>query len=185
MSERQTKRLILRQWNEKDFDAYADYYADKEMARYVGGAVERNQAWRRMATLIGHWVLRGFGYWAVEEKETGRFVGAVGLWRPEGWPELELGYWLVRDMHGKGYASEAGAEARDYAFEALDADSLVSYIHPDNEPSKRVAERLGARFDRVIELLSYGPHCVYRYPRPTKKRSGAGGVHGIDNAARL
>lgn len=89
----------------------------------------------------------------------------MGLWFSEGWPELELGYWLMPNMQGKGYATEAGVKSRDYAWEVVGAKSLVSYIHPENEPSKRVAERLGARFEENIDLLSHGPHCVYRYPR--------------------
>jgi RimJ/RimL family protein N-acetyltransferase len=164
--ELKTERLLLRQWQQKDFEPYAEYYADEEMARYVGGRSDRPNAWRRMASLIGHWVLRGYGYWAVEEMKTGEFVGCVGLWFPEGWPELELGYWLMRDMQGKGYATEAAVKAREYAFEVLQADTLVSYIHPDNEPSKRVAERLGARYENTIELLEHGPHCVFRHPKP-------------------
>ena len=163
MIERETQRLFLRQLQERDFETVAEFYADEETARYTGGVATRDQAWRRMASLIGHWILRGYGYWAVEEKKTGHLAGCVGLWRSEGWPELELGYWLVRGMQGKGYAIEAGAEAKSFAFEVLGAKSLVSYIHPDNEPSKRVAERLGARFENVIELLSFGPHCIYRY----------------------
>ncbi len=168
MIELETERLLLRQWQEEDFEFYAEYYADQEMAKYVGGLSDREQAWRRMASLIGHWVLRGYGYWAVEERGTGKFVGCVGLWFSEGWPELELGYWLMRDAQGKGYAVEAASKSRDYAYEALGTETLVSYIHPDNEPSKRVAQRLGARYEETIELLDYGPHCVYRYPRTSK-----------------
>lgn len=166
MVELETQRLLLRPWQAKDFEAYAAYYADEEMARYVGGTCTREQAWRRMATLIGHWALCGYGYWAVEEKQTGRFVGSVGLWRSDGWPELELGYWLTRAMQGKGYATEAALEARRYAFDVLGVDTLVSYIHPENEPSKRLAERLGARYEATIELLNYGRHCVFRHPKP-------------------
>lgn len=166
MREVETERLLLRQWRESDFEPYAEYYSDEEMARFVGGPCDRPAAWRRMASLIGHWELRGYGYWAVEEKVSGNFVGAVGLWFPEGWPELELGYWLTRETQGKGYATEAGATARDRAWEVLGAESLVSYIHPDNQPSKRVAERLGARSERVIELLDYGSLEVFRYPKP-------------------
>ncbi len=164
MVKQQTERLLLRQWQASDFEPYAAYYADEEMAKYVGGMSSREDAWRRMASEIGHWTLRGFGYWAVEEKDSGKFVGSVGLWFPEGWPELELGYWLMRDMHGKGYAIEAALKSRTFAYDVVGAKTLVSYIHPDNEPSKRVAERLGARFERVIELLDHGPHCVYRHP---------------------
>lgn len=165
MNEIKTERLLLRQFEERDFEPYADYFADKETAKYVGGHCDPDKAWRRMATLIGHWALRGYGYWAVEEQQTGSFVGSVGLWFSEGWPELELGYWLRRDMQGKGYAVEAARAARNYAYEVVRAETLVSYIHPDNEPSKRVAEKLGASFEKVIELLDHGPHCVYRYPR--------------------
>ncbi|MEE9207654.1 MAG: GNAT family N-acetyltransferase [Gemmatimonadota bacterium] len=165
MKEVKTERLLLRQLEERDFEFYAEYFADEATARYVGGRCDRDTAWRRMATLIGHWELRGYGYWAVEERETGKFVGCVGLWFSEGWPELELGYWLRPEMQGRGYAVEAARESRAYAFEVVGADTLVSYIHPDNEPSKRVAERLGAQLEEVIELLDHGPHCVYRYPR--------------------
>lgn len=158
---------MLRQWEAGDFEAYARYYAREETARFVGGVADRDRAWRRLVSLIGHWTLRGYGYWAVAEKETEHFVGCAGLWRSAGWPELELGYWLVPEMQGKGYASEAAAAVRDFAFDILGTHSLVSYIDPDNEPSKRVAERLGARFEETIELLSHGLQCVYRYPTPT------------------
>jgi len=170
-----TKRLLLRQWANDDFESFATYYADEEMARFVGGKSDREAAWRRMASLIGHWALRGYGYWAVEECDTGRFVGCVGLWFSDGWPELELGYWLTRDMQGKGYATEAARRARDYAFGVVGSETLVSYIHPDNAPSKRVAEALGARCETVMELLNYGPHCVYRYPKPPATRTLASG----------
>ncbi|MCG8435967.1 MAG: GNAT family N-acetyltransferase [Gammaproteobacteria bacterium] len=162
--ELETERLLLRQWRAEDFEIYAGYYADKTLAKYVGGKSSREQAWRRMASLIGHWALRGYGYWAVEEKHSGKFVGCVGLWFSDGWPELELGYWIMPDMQGKGYATEAGGKSRDYAYDIVGAKTLVSYIHPDNEPSKRVAERLGAHYEKTIDLLTYGPHCVYRYP---------------------
>jgi len=159
----ESDRLVLRPWREDDFEIYAAYYADEKMARYVGGVHDREQAWRRLAMLIGHWTLRGYGYWAVEEKQTGNFVGCVGLWRSQGWPEMELGYWILEKMQGHGYATEAAIRSRDYALEVLKADSLVSYVHPDNEPSKRVAVKAGAHLEKTIELLTYGPHCVYRY----------------------
>ena len=162
----ETKRLRLRHWREDDFNSYAAYYANEETARFVGGCHDRDKAWRRMASELGHWILRGYGYWAVEEKETAAFVGCVGLWLPEGWPELELGYWLMPEMQGKGYAAEACLRSLDYAYEVVGVDTLVSYIDPENEPSKRLAERLGGRYENIIELLDFGPHCVYRYRRP-------------------
>lgn len=68
-------------------------------------------------------------------------------------------------MQGKGYATEAALKAREYAYEVLGIDTLFSYIHFANEASKRVAKRLGARYERTTELLDHGPHCVYRHPR--------------------
>ncbi len=166
MNELETARLLLRQWEAKDVEPFIEFYAEPEAARFVGGSASPDQAWRRLASYIGHWALLGFGLWAVEEKASGALAGCVGLWKSAGWPELELGYWLVPGAWGKGYATEAGAAARDFAWTALAAESLVSYIAPDNEASVKVAERLGARYDRTIDLLGFGPHRVYRYPRP-------------------
>jgi len=159
----ETKRLKLRQWNANDFGNFARYYADEDNARYVGGQKDTEMAWRHMALLIGHWQLKGFGYWAVNEKDSNDFVGCIGLWQSPGWPELELGYWLVKEQQGKGYALEACLRCIDYAREVLHAPSLVSYIDPRNGPSIQLAKRLGATHTDTIELLSYGPHCVFRH----------------------
>ena len=164
--ELETERLRLRLWRSADLDTYAAAYADEEVARFIGGRCDRAQAWRRMAAEVGHWTLRGYGFWALEEKASGEVAGCCGLWFPEGWPELELGYWLLSRAQGKGYATEAGRRAREYAYENLGATTLVSYIHPDNVPSQRVAERLGAHHEKTIELCDFGPHHVYRHPGP-------------------
>lgn len=162
----ETERLLMRQLGQADFQTYAEYYNDEVTARYVGGEMSRAQAWRHMASIAGHWVLKGFGIWAVEEKSSGDFIGCIGLWEPEGWPELEVGYWLIESAQGRGYACEAALRARDFAYQELGATTLVSYIDPDNIPSIRLAERMGATFDRTIELLDFGLHCVYRHPNP-------------------
>jgi RimJ/RimL family protein N-acetyltransferase len=159
----ETKRLRLRQWAQRDFGNFARYYADQDNARYVGGQKDPDQAWRHMALQIGHWKLKGFGYWAVDEKDTNDFVGCAGLWQSPGWPELELGYWLVKEHQGKGYALEACLRCKEYACETLRAPSLVSYIDPANAASIRLATRLGAVYEHTIELASYGPHCIYRH----------------------
>lgn len=161
-----TDRLRLRLWRNDDLPSYARFFANEHAARFVGGACPDYEAWRRLAVVAGHWALKGFGLWAVEELEGGAFVGCVGVQRPEGWPETELGYWIAPEMQRRGYATEAGRRAREHAYETLELDTLVSFIHPDNLPSIRVAERLGARLERHIELLSFGRHCVYRHPGP-------------------
>ena len=161
-----TERLRLRQWRDSDLGAYAAFFADERQARFVGGACPDYEAWRRLAVVAGHWALKGFGLWAVEERDGGGFVGCVGVQKPEGWPEMELGYWIAPGMQHRGYATEAGLAARAHAYDTLDIDTLVSFIHPDNTPSIRVAERLGASLERYIELLAFGRHGVYRHPGP-------------------
>ena len=163
MNSIETDRLLLRQWEEGDFEKFEAYYADENTAKYVGGRKNSDDAWRHMALQIGHWLLKGFGYWAVDEKETGEFVGCVGLWQSSGWPELELGYWLVSEHQGKGYAYEAALKCKEYAIDVLQARSLVSYIDPNNLPSIKLAEKLGAKYEETIELVDHGAHCVYRY----------------------
>jgi ribosomal-protein-alanine N-acetyltransferase len=158
-----TERLILRQWRPSDFEPFARFHADPEHSRYIGGPMSRPMSWRYFAGVIGHWALRGFGFWAVEEKDSKRLIGGVGLWYPDGWPELELAYWLVPESQGKGLATEAGLKSLEIAFDVMRVETLVSFIRPNNEPSIRVAERLGGVSEGTIEFLERGPHSVYRY----------------------
>ena len=144
----QTERLLLRAFSDADLDAYAAMCADAEVMRYLsvtGALLSREDAWRQMALFAGHWALRGFGMWAVEERESGRFIGRVGLHQPEGWPDRELGWSLARPAWGRGYATEAARAAADYAFRTLRWAHLIHLILPGNDRSIRVAERLGAR----------------------------------------
>ena len=120
----------MRQWRPEDFDDLAACHGDPEVARFIGGVCDRAESWRRLATIVGHWQPRGYGMWALEEKGSGDFCGSVGLWFPEGWPELEVGYWLARAKQGRGYAAEAVIRSRVYAHEVLGADGLVSYPTP-------------------------------------------------------
>jgi RimJ/RimL family protein N-acetyltransferase len=144
----QSERLLLRAFSDADLDAYAAMCADAEVMRYLsvtGALLSREDAWRQMALFAGHWTLRGFGMWAVEERVSGQFVGRVGLHQPEGWPDRELGWSLARPAWGRGYATEAARAAADYAFRTLRWPHLIHLILPGNDRSIRVAERLGAR----------------------------------------
>ena len=159
----ETERLLLRAWQQFDYPPMRDYYSNPKMTEYLGGVQDAESAFRQMATYLGHWQLFGFGYWALEEKTTSHFVGGCGLWKSPQWPEIELGYWLLPDFHGKGIALEAAQAAKDYAFKTLNLNTLVSYIDADNKSSIRLAEKLGGQAEPAIELLNYGPHLVYRY----------------------
>jgi RimJ/RimL family protein N-acetyltransferase len=111
--------------------------------RFLGGVTDREQAWRAMATHAGHWVLKGYGTWAVERRSDGLLLGRVGLWEPEGWPGVELGWKLCREAWGHGYAQEAARGAMKWAWSSLDLPRLISLIDPRNAASIRVAQRLG------------------------------------------
>ena len=159
----ETERLIFRQWNRSDYPAFANFYASDENARFVGGIKKPEGAWRLMATYIGQYALTGCSYLAVDEKASGNLVGAIGLWNSDPWPEPELGYWLIPAYQGKGYGMEAGMVVKDFALNTFNMPSLVSYIDPANEPSKKLALRLGASYETTVDLLEFGPHHVYRY----------------------
>lgn len=142
----ETERLVLRMFRESDTDAYAEMLSDPEVMRFLGGKpLPRAEAWRNMAMVLGHWHLRGYGMWAVEEKATGEMVGRVGCWYPEGWPGLEVGWTLRRRFWGRGYATEAARASINYAFDVLGRARVISLIAPENVNSIRVAERLGER----------------------------------------
>ena len=155
MSQLETERLVLRMFCEEDFEQYAGVMCDAEVTRFLGdGApLSRELAWRQMAMILGHWQLRGYGLWAVEEKESGRLVGRVGFFNPEGWPGFELGWVLGREFWGRGFATEAARRALEFAFEVLGREHVISLIRPDNVASVRVAERLGERLEGRTELF--------------------------------
>jgi RimJ/RimL family protein N-acetyltransferase len=155
-----TERLVLRALRASDFEAYAAMCADPEVRRFLGDGrpLERPAAWREMAVLLGHWDLRGFGQWALVERENGGLVGRAGLWQPEGWPGLEVGWILGRSFWGKGFAIEAARASLAHAFETVGAERVISLIRPDNTRSIRVAERLGEHYDRRVELARIVHH---------------------------
>lgn len=164
----ETDRLRLRGFTPDDADAFARLNANPEFIRYLGNGqpIDAGESWRVMSLLVGHWTLRGFGMWLVEEKDSGAFVGRVGLWYPESWPAIELGWGIHPDFWGKGYASEAAIASARWAFENLALESLISVIDPRNLASKKVAERIGETFDRT-EFVKDRDCDIYRITRET------------------
>ena len=141
----ETNRLKLRDFQENDLTAYLTLVGDAAAMRYIGTGrtLNREEAWQQITTILGHWHLRGYGLWAVEEKTSGKLVGRVGLYNPEGWPGLEVGWALIPRFQGQGYATEAAMASLDFAFGEVGADEIISCIQPGNAPSIAVAERLG------------------------------------------
>ena len=171
----ETERLVLRPFRDDDL---ADYFAmmdspEVRTAMRVPDGAGLPEAFDAMAAWLGQWELRGTGHWALEEKSSGRFVGRAGLHRPErhDWPGVEVGWTLHPDQWGRGYATEAGAEAVRYGFEQLGEERLFSCIVPDNHRSQAVARRLGFELieERVISFFPEEPevHGIWALDRDT------------------
>jgi len=143
----------------------ADLFAHEPTARFIGGTCNDEDAWRRMATLVGHVALRGYGVWAVEELSTRQFIGYCGPWYPHGWPEPEIAWSLRASFQGRGFATEAAVCARRYAYEVLGWRTAVSCIALQNDASIRVALRLGAKLERTAVNRGWDIG-IYRHPGP-------------------
>jgi RimJ/RimL family protein N-acetyltransferase len=143
--ELKTERLILRLPQVDDFDAYADMHANEEAARHIGGAQKRAASWRKFLQMPGAWAMQGFAMFSVVEKSSGRWIGQVGPWKPEGWPGNEVGWAFHPSAWGRGYATEAAIAAIDWAFANLDWSEMIHCIAPENHASQALAQRLGSR----------------------------------------
>ena len=139
-----TDRLMLRPLTGDDFEAYAAFAADPDQMRHLGGAMARAVAWRDLTLRAGAWLTRGFSMFSVIERDTGRWVGRIGPWQPEGWPGTEVGWGVAAGFAGRGYAYEAAVAAMDYAVDMLGWTDIIHTIAPGNERSIRLARRLGS-----------------------------------------
>lgn len=140
----ETARLILRPPGQEDLEGWAELMADPVAARFIGGQQPRATAWRMMATMAGAWALKGFGMFSVIDKASGRWLGRIGPWVPEDWPGTEVGWGLHPAAQGQGYAAEAAVATIDWAFEHLGWTEVIHCIDPENTPSQKLAQRLGA-----------------------------------------
>jgi RimJ/RimL family protein N-acetyltransferase len=141
----ETPRLWLRPPLSEDFDAWARFAADPAATRYLGGPVARSVAWRSFLTMAGAWRIQGFAMFSVIEKSSGRWLGRVGPWYPEGWPGTEVGWGIVSDCWRRGYAAEAATAAIDWVFSDLGWREVIHVIDVDNAASRALARKLGSR----------------------------------------
>jgi RimJ/RimL family protein N-acetyltransferase len=156
-----TERLTLRGYTLADWPAYRAFYKS-DATDYIGGRQDMRSAWSLFAGQAGHWALHDYG-WFIVDDGTGA-VGSVGLHNPPHHPDLEIGWIVFEAGRGKGYATEAAQAALTWGADVIAAaPRLVSYIDRDNAASKRVATKLGARFDG--EMAAHDPACeVWVHP---------------------
>jgi len=157
-----TDRLILRANRESDLDAVAAFMAS-DRSHIIGGPRDRVDCWKMIAGNLGHWALRGYGFWTMEDAASGQPAGGVGFVFREGWEEPELGWHVYGGFEGQGLAFEAACAARDHGAAHFGLNGVVSNIDPKNARSRALAERMGARVEREGTLLGH-PCLVYRHP---------------------
>ncbi|NDV99132.1 GNAT family N-acetyltransferase [Salipiger sp. PrR002] len=160
----ETERLILRGPEPSDAEAMIAFLLDPVRAEGFGGYAHRGDAWRWFALNVGHWHLRGYGYFTIEDKASGQPAGICGVWNPEGWPEPEIGWVVFDGFEGKGIAREAALRVRRYAYEDLGLSTITSNIVPGNTRSVALAERLGAVYERTYTNYAMGEDMLYRHP---------------------
>ena len=166
----ETERLRLRSWRKDDFRPYHAILQHPDVHRHFGPEpMSVEEAWRRLTSAVGGWQFNGFGTWAVERKDDGKLVGNAGIftgWRamePEFGEEPEMGWIFAAETHGKGMASEGCQAVLDWTEANLDPTPIWAIIAPANEPSLRLAEKLG--FERFSETLYHNdPTVVLRRP---------------------
>ncbi|MEZ2131251.1 MULTISPECIES: GNAT family N-acetyltransferase [unclassified Sinorhizobium] len=160
----ETERLFLRPPRMEDWPEYAELMRS-ERAIYMGGPHATKAAWGMFCHDMALWTLMGHGALMMEDRNTGLCLGQVGINHGPLFPEHELGWFVYPDAEGKGYAYEAAGALRDWAFKVRRLATLVSYIHPDNIRSRRLAERLGAKLDATAPREDPAD-LVFRYPEP-------------------
>src|SRR6476646_9644192 len=168
----ETTRLVLRWWRDDDLDPYAALCADREVMRYIGPGTgqTREQAAAAMASFRATWAERGFGLWCVTRPDDDVCIGFVGLhvpdFLPEVLPAVEIGWRLARPEWGRGYATEGALAVRDFAFDRVGLDRLVSIAHADNHASTGVMQKLGMTLERAtVHPHHHMPVVVYELRR--------------------
>lgn len=146
----ETERLRMRGHDIRDFEASASMWADERVVRFITRKPStRAQAWSRLLLYMGHWQAVSYGYWVVEDRETGAFLGEVGFadFKREITPPLdgipEAGWALVPEAHGRGIATEAVMAALQWADHHIAGSHTVCLFDPEHEASLRVAEKAG------------------------------------------
>ncbi|NDC59212.1 MAG: N-acetyltransferase [Alphaproteobacteria bacterium] len=140
----ETERLLLRPPHRDDFEAWPLMAADEGVRANDGTAQDGRESWSQLLAVAGHWSIMGWGALCAFERSTGRFIGRFGPSKPFGWPCIEVGWMLLPEFQGKGFALEGAVAAMDFAFFELNEARVIHTIRPANIASQKVAQRLGS-----------------------------------------
>lgn len=162
----ETERLVLRGPTAQDYPTYLEFFADADASSFYGGPLDPGQTWRVLAMDFGHWALRGYGRWVLESRESGKMVGCCGLWWPEGLPRSELTWWLLPEGRGRGFATEASVAVIRFGYDVLGWDLVETHMNDDNQPARRLVERLGGTVIAREAFPDGVTRNIYELPRP-------------------
>ena len=171
----ETPRLLIRELTEEDAEALYAIYQDPMVMRFMGpppASLEEErgniEAHRRR-----YYESRGYGLWALIARESGVLIGRCGLLdvTVDDAPEVELSYLLATAYWRRGLAAEAARATLDFASASLGLERIVAFVHPLNERSARVAERIGMRRERVVRYKSFGDVDLFAWTQRAHSRS--------------
>jgi len=162
-TELETPRLRLRGFVLDDWKPLHRHYTDPVCTKFTfGRTLTEGESWRAMSAMAGHWLLRGYGPYALVDKESGSMIGAAGLWFPGDFPETEIKWLLVRDRWGRGFASEAVRAIQIAASEYLSMRP-ISLIRAENVASRQLAAAVGCKHERNIQFRDF-EWMIFRHP---------------------
>jgi RimJ/RimL family protein N-acetyltransferase len=164
----ETERLTLREYRLDDIDAAAEMFGDPVHMRYYPHPFSRQESLEWIERNLTRYEDDGFGLWVVEPRDTGEFIGNVGLTIQvvDDVEEVEVGWHITPSLWGHGYAPEAAAACRDYAFAELGMQRLIAITGVDNLPSQRVAEKIGMHVEKQSLFKGLYPSIIYAIEAP-------------------
>jgi RimJ/RimL family protein N-acetyltransferase len=169
-----TDRMVLRCWQASDVDPYTAMNADPETMKYLDGTFDRAGTERLVTHLVGMWVILGHGMWAIEDRETGEFLGRGGTYYASGWPGVEVAVSVRRDRWGQGLGTEVVRAALSFGFATLDIDEMVTVTHRANAGMNGIARKLGMSFREVATVGPWHDRYVYAIAREEWERHPLG-----------
>jgi len=173
----ETERLILRDWKKADLEEFIRINSDSMVMEYMPRILKPDDSKRLMKKFHEHIQKNGYGMFAVEIKETGEFIGTVGICQVRFdapfTPAVEIAWRLNYESWGKGYATEAARAVMDYGFNEMDLDEIVAFTIHDNTPGIHVMEKLGMTRDKKGDFIyprlkkehPLALHCLFRINR--------------------